>query len=107
MNELEEACRQRANDAGIDVRTSYFAGCLKRGLSPIHEMQDLTRLQPEQIEHVLTGFLSKLRLQRPQLPSVAGLQAVVEMARHPAGKDLLGHKYLSTTPPGPQAEDVD
>ena len=49
MNELEEACRQRANDASIDVRTSYFAGCLRRGLSPIHELQDLTRLQPEQI----------------------------------------------------------
>jgi cephalosporin hydroxylase len=59
MNEIEEACRQRADDAGIDVRTSYFAGCLRRGLSPIHELQDLTRLQPEQIERVLTGFLSE------------------------------------------------
>ena len=59
MNELEEACRRRVKDAGIDGRTSYFAGYLRSGLSPIHQLQDSTRLQPEQIERVLTGFVSE------------------------------------------------
>lgn len=58
-NKVEEKCRTYINHAGIDGRTSYFAEIIRSPEPITQKLQDLTRLQPEQIRRTLRRFVSE------------------------------------------------
>jgi cephalosporin hydroxylase len=59
LSELEEMCKSRITQMGIDGRTSYFAGIVRSPESVTHKLQDLTGIETPQIQRILKGFVSE------------------------------------------------